>query len=273
MPGVSDHLSHVNGRRIHYRDWGARDAQPIVLVHGYPGNAHVWDGFAEAMSPHYRLIAVDLCGHGESDWADDYSFAGWVDDLRVMAADLALSPFTFLGHSLGSTIGFRFAESYPAMLDQLVAVDGLPLGSWEPTTPNAGALPAAFSSLEECVAFYRRTRPSVPEKAIHNSIPFDLRATEAGGFVWRHDLAVRDAILRELRFDERWKAAAARTVVRVTYLRCGRTHVGSYESTAAILAHFPTCDLIDIPDVEHAVPTRHPEVLVSVVSSILRDAE
>lgn len=265
---VSDHLVGVNGRRLHYRDWGPRDAHPMLLVHGYPGHSHIWDKFAAAMGSTHRLIAVDLCGLGESDWADDYSFASWADDLHCLASALGLPPVTMIGYSLGSTIGFCLAESHPTMLEHLVAVDGLPLGSWEPTTPNAGALPPAFSNINEYLTFRGQNPTDTPEEELYDAVRFDLKVNQDGSLGWRHDLSVRDAILRELRFDNRWKVCAARNTVRITYLRCGRTHVGSYETTSAILRHFPGCELIDIPDVGHNLPTKHPDTLIAIVSNL-----
>lgn len=267
---ATDHVMRVDGRRVHYRQWGPANASPLVLIHGYPGHTHTWDGFAEAMRDGHRVIALDLAGHGESDWADTYSFTGWVSDIHALVLELGLSRFTMAGHSLGSTTGFCFADTHPAMLDRLIAVDGLPPGSWEPTTPNAGAVPAMFSTLDECATFLGIDVDDLPA-GIEDGRLYGLKPDGRGGFVWRHDLRVRDALLRELRFNpQRWQSAAARTRVPITYLRCGRTHVGSYEDTAAILHHYRTCNLIDIPNVEHGLPTQHPEILASVVSRILR---
>ena len=96
-----------------------------------------------------------------------------------------------------------------------------------------------------------------------------MKVNADGSLVWRHDLSVRDAILRELRFNDRWQATAETTTVPITYLRCGRTHVGSYETTAGVLRYFPDCELIDLPEVEHNLPSKHPEILVSIVSRLL----
>ena len=159
---VMERHTAVGGRRLFCREWGPPDAHPLLLVHGYPGHTHVWDRFAEAMSATHRLIAVDLSGLGQSDWADDYSFAGWVDDLRHVASELALPPFTMVGHSLGSTISLSFAAAHPALVRQVVAIDGFPLGAWEPTTPNAGALPARFSDIGDYLAFRGQSQSGRP---------------------------------------------------------------------------------------------------------------
>lgn len=266
---VSDRYVTVNDARLHYRDWGDPQAQPLLLIHGYPGHAHTWDTFAEAVSDQRRVIAVDLRGHGESDWSDAYSFASWADDINRLADAIALPRFTLLGHSLGSTIGFCFAAAHGQRIDRLIALDGLPLGTWEPTTPNAGSLPNNFGSYDEAAAYFRQFAVDSSDEALRAAVAHNLKPTATGGWTWRHDLAVRDAILRELRYDDGWRDRAAGTDVSITYLRCGRTHVGGYEETASILRVFPDCQLVDIPDAVHAMPTRAPELLASTVRGLL----
>ncbi|WP_175548742.1 alpha/beta fold hydrolase [Mangrovactinospora gilvigrisea] len=263
---ATDVVLRIDGRRVHCRRWGPPGRHPLLLVHGYPGHTRIWDRFAAEMRGRHSVVAVDLAGHGESDWADDYCFDGWVADLHAVATALELPPFTFLGHSMGATLGFCFTEAHPEMLDRLVAVDGLPAGAWEPTTPNAGALPPGFADLH---AFARCVGVDPADLTPDHPHRHLVRPGADGGLVWRHDLAVRDAVLRELRFDTvRWHRTAARIRTPVTYLRCGLTHVGDHRQTAAVLRHFPTCDLVTIPDSEHSLPTRRPDLLLAAVRRI-----
>src|SRR5258707_209446 len=53
-----------DGGRIHYRDEGRADRPTIVLVHGYCASLHTWEPWVERLRAHYRLISVDLPGHG-----------------------------------------------------------------------------------------------------------------------------------------------------------------------------------------------------------------
>jgi len=55
----------VNGIRLHYLDWGNCRLQPILLLHGFMGHAHVWDEFAQTFRAQYHVIALDQRGHGK----------------------------------------------------------------------------------------------------------------------------------------------------------------------------------------------------------------
>ena len=60
----------VNGLKLHLLDWGGEGRTPLVLLHGFTGNAHAWDTLSIALQPHFRVYAVDQRGHGDSDPAD-----------------------------------------------------------------------------------------------------------------------------------------------------------------------------------------------------------
>jgi pimeloyl-ACP methyl ester carboxylesterase len=55
-------------------DWGNEAAPPMLLLHGFTGYAHPWDTFASAMREHFHVLALDQCGHGDSDWAKDGAY-------------------------------------------------------------------------------------------------------------------------------------------------------------------------------------------------------
>ena len=55
--------------RLHYVDWGNGTAPPLVLIHGGRDHCRSWDDVALALQPHFHVIAIDLRGHGDSEWA------------------------------------------------------------------------------------------------------------------------------------------------------------------------------------------------------------
>ena len=91
-PLVRDETVMLDGLRFHYRDWGDPAAPPLVLLHGFTGNARQWDSFARAMADRYRVLALDQRGHGETDWApdQDYSAARVHEDFVAFVAALGL---------------------------------------------------------------------------------------------------------------------------------------------------------------------------------------
>ena len=73
--------------RLHYVVWGQAERPPVVLVHGGRDHARNWDRVAQALLDDYCVYAVDLRGHGNSDWAigDQYSLPEMTADLSAFA--------------------------------------------------------------------------------------------------------------------------------------------------------------------------------------------
>ncbi|MBI4198467.1 MAG: alpha/beta fold hydrolase, partial [Chloroflexi bacterium] len=67
---ISQHVE-ANGLRLHYLDWGEEVPTQLVLLHGLTSNAHTWDDFAKESHTAFRVVAMDLRGHGESGHAQD----------------------------------------------------------------------------------------------------------------------------------------------------------------------------------------------------------
>jgi non-heme chloroperoxidase len=96
-------ITTKDGTRIFYKDWGSKDAQPIVFSHGWPLTADVWDPqlvfFANAG---YRVIAHDRRSHGRSDqvWQNN-TMDQYADDLGELIEQLDLKNVVLIGHSTG----------------------------------------------------------------------------------------------------------------------------------------------------------------------------
>ena len=123
----SSHTFISQRLRLHYVDWGNPSAPPLVLVHGGEDHCRNWDGVAQALRKDWHVIAPDLRGHGESEWASDgtYFIAGLIYDLAELVRHLNLAPVTIIGHSYGGHIALRYAGLYPDEVRKLVAIEGL----------------------------------------------------------------------------------------------------------------------------------------------------
>ena len=70
----TDKYIDVNNLKIHYLEWGDIQNPTIILVHGIAQTCHSWDFIALGLSEKYRVIALDLRGHGDSDWSSDNNY-------------------------------------------------------------------------------------------------------------------------------------------------------------------------------------------------------
>lgn len=115
----------VGGTRAHVRDEGKADAMPLLLIHGSLGSLHLWDGWVAALKDRYRLISVDLPGHGLTGaWSrGEYTIEAYADFIEVLADTLNLDRFAIAGHSIGGAVAWSFAATRPERVSHLILVD------------------------------------------------------------------------------------------------------------------------------------------------------
>lgn len=120
-----DRVISINGLRLHYLEWGGAALPPVVLLHGGSAHAHWWDVFAAAIAGSYRVLALDLRGHGDSEHPDPpaYRIDDYARDLTAFVEALALPRFALIGHSLGAMVATAFAGQAAQRLRALVVVD------------------------------------------------------------------------------------------------------------------------------------------------------
>jgi pimeloyl-ACP methyl ester carboxylesterase len=122
----------LQGMQVHLRDEGPRDdPTPIVLIHGTSASLHTWDGWVAALSPHRRVVRLDLPGFGLTGPAPDgdYSMARYTGFMRDLLDLLHIDQAVLAGNSLGGGIAWQTALAHPTRVRQLVLVDatGYPL--------------------------------------------------------------------------------------------------------------------------------------------------
>lgn len=119
-----DEIVRVGEINAHVRVW-SDVGSPILLVHGLASSARTWDLLAPLLARHFRVIAVDQRGHGESDKPDDgYDLLTAVADLRGLVESLQVERPTLVGHSWGGNVVLQYAVTYPDGLSHLILLDG-----------------------------------------------------------------------------------------------------------------------------------------------------
>ena len=110
--------------RIHFRDQGPNDAIPVVLIHGANGSLHNFETWAEKLSNRYRVISLDLPGHGltGATATDRYGTDSDIATIRAVTDHLAIERFVLAGHSMGGGIAMAFAEDSSDQLIGLVLI-------------------------------------------------------------------------------------------------------------------------------------------------------
>lgn len=120
--------SYTSARlKLNYVDWGNPEAPPLLLIHGGKDHCRNWDWVARVLSDRFHIIAPDLRGHGDSQWAagNAYSMSDYVYDILELVEQLRLAPVSIIGHSLGGAIALKYTGLCPEKVSRVVAIEGL----------------------------------------------------------------------------------------------------------------------------------------------------
>ena len=117
-----------DGATIYYKDWGPKDAKPIVFHHGWPLSADDWDNqMLFFLDQAYRVIAHDRRGHGRSDQTDaGHTMDTYAADVSQLVWDLDLKDAVHVGHSAGGGEVARYvARAEPGRVAKAVLISAV----------------------------------------------------------------------------------------------------------------------------------------------------
>lgn len=194
--------------------WGGPAAPPLLALHGWLDNAASFVQLAPLLAERWRVIALDLPGHGGSAHlsaqAQRYHIVDQVDNVLDFADALGLDRFDLLGHSLGAGIASLMAAAAPGRIGKLLLVEGLgPLADdgsdtlerWRKASAERVRKqrpPKVFASIEEAVAA-RTAASDLDADEARPIVERNLREI-GGGYVWRSDARLR--LRTPLRIEE-----------------------------------------------------------------------
>ena len=122
-------ITTSDGTEIFYKDWGPRDAQPIVFHHGWPLTADDWDNqMLFFLHEGYRVIAHDRRGHGRSSQtASGHEMDTYAADVKALATALDLKDAVHIGHSTGGGEVARYvARADPGRVARAILIGAVP---------------------------------------------------------------------------------------------------------------------------------------------------
>jgi pimeloyl-ACP methyl ester carboxylesterase len=252
-PDPRDCFYDSQGLRLHFADWGNEAAPLIILLHGGRDHGRSWDGIARALQPHFHVMAPDLRGHGDSEWAkgSSYSLADHVYDLTHLVG--AGREAVLVGHSFGGMIALAFAGTYPDRVSRLAVLDG----AFLPTVPSAPidarmaewiaqldkvstSQPRRFRTIGEAAErMSAHNRRLTSEQALHLA-RHAVRQNADGTFSWKYDPYQQARAPYRLSRDD-YTALWSR-ITRPILLLCGSESFIPDPGKAGILSHFKQAD-------------------------------
>ncbi|HWE67836.1 MAG TPA: alpha/beta hydrolase [Acidimicrobiales bacterium] len=183
----------VDGASIHYLAWGERGRRGLVFVHGGGAHAHWWSHVAATFAHEFRVLAIDLSGHGDSDHREAYALEQWTDEVVAVAADGGLRGLpVVVGHSMGGFVTIATAARHGEEVAAVIVCDS-PVDEVDPEISafhlrEAFGRPRTYPDLEDAVAHFR----TVPAQEHYLDYVIDVVARRSlkpvqGGWQWKFD--------------------------------------------------------------------------------------
>ncbi len=219
MTEPRSHFYDSQRLKLHYVEWGTPGGRPLILLHGGRDHARSWDWVAQALGEGYHIVAPELRGHGDSDWAigSSYPMADSIYDLRRLFAHLGWKSAPIVAHSLGGVITMHFTGAFPELVERLVVIEGWRFSTrsdflgkgpavearirkWTEKIDTISARQARrYPTLDVAVARMQEANPRLThEKAEHLTV-HGIKENSDGTYSWKYDNHIRT--IAPYRFD------------------------------------------------------------------------
>ena len=230
---------------------GPEGGPPVLLAHGGGQTKRAWRRATEQLNrAGFRTIAIDLRGHGKSDWASDaaYDLGDFARDLLCVVDQLGQAP-AFVGASLGGLAGLiAEGELRPGAFTSLTLVDVTPRmdpeGAGRISAFMTKHLDEGFASLEQAAAAIGAYTPNREKRGPSEGLSHYLNQGADGRYRWHWDPAL---------VPERLEQAARHLALPVQLVRGQNSELVTAESVRAFLEFVPDARFDDIAGAGHMV--------------------
>jgi esterase len=271
---VTDRFVHLGRLRFHYRDCGPPAAPPVMVLHGIMGHAREWDVLTEALARRFRVLVVDQRGHGETDWAEEYTAAALSGDLAALIELLGLPPVRLIGHSMGGMAAALCAADRPDLVDRVVLVDIGPdslrteFGTQlQPLLTSMGH--ASYATVDEALDEWLAGNPLARPSLLRHDVEHCLVRRADGRLGWRFDA------LRLARFgidgvsEQQLWDSIDRIIAPTLVIRGAHSELLAPATARMMLRRLRQATLVEIPDAGHDLGVEQPEAVAAATLDFL----
>ena len=266
VPPRSRSFRRPGGPNIHVLDWGG-EGPPAVLLHGGALTAHTWDYVAIALRADFRLVALDMRGHGASDWASDYSIDSYTMDLMTVIDGLGIERPRIVGMSLGGTVACEFALRHPDRTESLTMVDVTSRPVFA-ATARMRRFMAEFrgaATVDEVVDMALAVSPRSDPARVRYRMRTLLKRADDGRLAWKNDRRRPPDYAAILQHLAGFEARVAGMTAPFLLARGGNSQIVSEDAAAEFTARFPDGRWINIEGAGHNVQEDNPRDLADAL--------
>ena len=262
--------SYISQRlKLHYVDWGNRDAPPLILQHGGRDHCRSWDWVANQLRHDWHVICPDLRGHGDSDWSPEgnYQSDALVYDFAQLIRDLGYDKVSIIAHSLGGNVATRFCALYPDVVKKFVNIEGLGpspklrremeakgtverMREWIANKRKAaGRAPRRYGTLEAAYARMKEENSFLTDEQARHLTVHGVSRNEDGTWSWKFDNYLNVWSPTDISFakqEELWSAITC--PIQFFY---GANSFASNPEKDGRLTHFQNANVLEYADAGH----------------------
>jgi len=271
----TDERTTVAGADIHYVAWGEPGRRGLVFVHGGGAHAHWWTHVAARFAGEFRVVALDLSGHGDSEHRDEYAIDEWTEEVVTVADAGGIDgPPVVIGHSMGGFVTITTAALHGDELAGVIVCDS-PVTAPDPEVESyrlreAFGRPRTYEQIEDALARFR----TVPPQEHYLDFVVDhvgrrsLRRVD-GGWQWKFDRRIFEQFARSMRGvalpylpQVRCRFALLRSEFGLVTPDIGAS---MYEALGRV------APVIELPEAGHHAMLDEPLVLLAALRTLLAD--
>jgi pimeloyl-ACP methyl ester carboxylesterase len=249
--------------------WG--DAPPeLVLLHGGAQNAHTWDTLALALGR--PLVAIDLPGHGHSDWrpSRDYRPQAMAEDIAATIAALAPDAGTLAGMSLGGLTALSTVDQFPDVTDRLVLVDITPGVNQDKAAAVVAFIdgPPDFESFDAVLERTMAHNPTRSRSSLRRGVLHNARQLDDGRWSWRYDRFGDRLDDLDARFADLWQAVS-NVPTPILLVQGGLSPVVDDDDIAELQRRRPDARVVVVDAAGHSIQGDQPLELARIFEAEL----
>lgn len=261
-----------DGVRLHYLEWPSDpDAPTVVLLHGRRAHAHWFDPLVNDLSPRYRLIALDLRGHGRSESNGPAKLTRYAADVAQLAREVRRGPVLLVAHSFAGRLAIMACQDFGLEPDLFVLVDAPIYRRPRHDHPENRMIPKRYGSRETAI---QRFRLLPPDHSVHPDLmrylaEHALREDSEGKWGWQFD---EDATVRPFGADfprpEDLGLEGFQCPALVMYGEFSR--LNSVEEAEKVAARLPRGECLALPESYHHLMLDRPAAFNRALSGFFQ---
>jgi len=265
----------VAGADIHFVAWGEPGRRGLVFVHGGGAHAHWWTHVAARFAGDFRVVALDLSGHGDSDHRAEYTIGEWTEEVVAVAHAGGIDgPPVVVGHSMGGFVTVTTAALHGDELAGVIVCDS-PVTAPDPEVESyrlreAFGRPRTYARIEDALVRFRTIPPQEHylDYVVDHVARRSLRRID-DGWVWKFDRRIFEQFGRSMRGIALPYLPKVRC--RFALLRSEFGLVTPDISASMYEALGRVAPVIEIPEAGHHAMLDQPLVLLTALRTLLAD--